>query len=352
MDSDISWINFNIALCSKILECENKQEELISILIEIEKNSPSKVVQLMQSGDIKNVDPFTFLALIYKYGGERFDRAAEIVSERFKIAKCKLGDSVPRMAQNSVYFDYTDVKKETIKKLWKFFKEANSNTITNKSFYEILGLKNMGTAKLTIGLYYVNPNQYLCLDQATREYITTTLNIDLKKKEYHYFDKSFTYEDYLLILKDIKSVTSLPFYEILCNAWKQFNLMKKKPNREYWLYSPDIPWKPIYKNGLISLPVTNELLKTEMEIGDIIVVKQGSDRILAIGEIVSDYWEGKNRVHRRVYYLPEFYAKTPYKMLSDELTNITNSPEWMTRLRKVVQRFGNLRSGRVEARFS
>lgn len=347
---DISWINFNIALCSKLLEYENNQEELIKILIEIENGNPSKAIQLMISGEIQNIDPFSFLALIYKYSGDRFLKASKIVSDKFKIAECKQGDGVPRMAQNSIYFDVNDVKKDTIRKLWKLFKEAVSNNITNKSFTDVLILKNMGIAKLTIGLYYVNPNQYLCLDQATREYLRAVLNIDLKNSEYHYYD-NFVYGHYLRILDDVKAITNEPFYEILSNAWKHFNLVKKKPNREYWLYSPDISFKNIYNNGWMSLPVENTIIKNDMEIGDIIVVKKGEDRLMAIGEVTSDYWEEKNRCYRRVFYLPEFYAKTPYKMLSDELTNITNSPEWMIRLRKVVQRFGNLRSERLEPRF-
>lgn len=348
MDNDISWVNFNIALCSKLLEYEHNQDELIKILIEIENGNPSKAVQLMISGELKTIDPFSFMALIYKYGGDRFLKAAKIVSTKFKIGECRQGDGVPRMAQNAMYFDYNDVKKDVIKKLWKLFKEANSDNITNKSFLDVLTLKNMGIAKLTIGLYYINPNQYMCLDQASREYLRSVLNIDLRNDKYNYF-KNFTYDHYLRVLEDIQLATNEPFYEILSNAWKQFNLTKKKPNRDYWLYSPDSTWKYLYDNNLMSLP--DENLINNMDIGDVIVVKKGEDRLLAVGEVVSDYWIEKNRSYRRIYYLPSFYIKTPYKMLCGNIENVTESAEWMVRLRKLVQRFGNLRAERFEHRY-
>lgn len=134
-------------------------------------------------------------------------------------------DGVPSTNPQNVW--WFPVKSERtnneIEKLWNFFYLAVENKITDEAFFRNPTYeKGIGICKLTDGLYLINPESYLCLDDPVTDYLKDKYSLTIK------VDKNTTYQDYLRILEEVRKYTDLPFYVISDEAWNYHKDKKKK----------------------------------------------------------------------------------------------------------------------------
>ena len=222
-----SWVETHKQLTEFLKTKENSQNELIQILKSVGIGPLNdKTGDGEHDIELNEIDPFTFFCYIYKYGTKRRLGYLQKIAETLNL-KIPQGESgIPSAQAQKVWlFPYEyERKNDEVKRLWSFFHQAISNTISEKSFQDVLQIRSTGKTKLTEALFYINPEKYLPINGPTKPYIKEVLGIDPKFN---------TYDEYIDILSRIKDKTEIPFYELSYEAWK-WNDERKKIN--YWIF--------------------------------------------------------------------------------------------------------------------
>ncbi len=178
-----TWIPLYSEIAHKVLEFENLQGELLSLLGQMRADG-LKVIAVTDrdaAGDVTpltEIDPFTFFA--------SFNRHNSVTGRQAILARIKaawhLSEPVPddfdgipiANAQNSWAFAYlADRTSNDIPVLWRAAREGVANgwrTFDRTLFDEALNVKRSGVAKLSISLFWLNPQGFLPCERHTRAF--------------------------------------------------------------------------------------------------------------------------------------------------------------------------------------
>lgn len=221
-NKQFTWIPFYEEFANKLLEYKGKRKELVEIVYSLE----GKYVNYIHNDDGSNatdIDPFSVFAIFNR--GVTDENRKTILSH----FKNKLGittdlphdyDGVPILnAQQSIFFG-RDTASSQIPDLWNLFESAiNGNQPVFEKFFDNLQHTKGIKWNLTIGLYWIRPDEYMPLDGNSRTY--------LQKKGIHVFDeKEITANNYLNLLKNVKDGFSNNKFdektmaELSYSAWK------------------------------------------------------------------------------------------------------------------------------------
>jgi len=179
-----TWKQIYNELITTLLQYRNKQDELIRILKSIEAKG-LKIISLKDidaSGmekPLSVIDPFTFFANFNR--GTTFDNRRSILSELKKVFQLKAEvpsdfDGLPIVdLRQSWFFPYENKRKpETIDDLWTLAElctKSVAGELDDQLFERSVKIRSVRAGKLTMGLFWLNPNQYLTLDSRTVSYI-------------------------------------------------------------------------------------------------------------------------------------------------------------------------------------
>ena len=175
-----TWIPIYLEIAHKVLEFENRQGDLLSLLGQL-RSDGLKVILLTDRDaggneiPLTQIDPFTFFA--------SFNRTSSVSGRQAIISKIKdtwqLSASLPTdfdgipiaNAQNSWAFGYlANRKANDIPILWRAAREGVKKkwqTYDRAIFDEALSVSHMGLAKLTMSLFWFNPLGFLSYDKNT-----------------------------------------------------------------------------------------------------------------------------------------------------------------------------------------
>ena len=158
------------------------------------------------------IDPFTFFCYINKYAVQRLG-ILQRIAEKIKIHVPTDDYGLPSANPQKVWlFPYKGARNNNeIERLWSFFYAVTEDKITDALFADILNISGVGMTKLTEVLFYCDPVAYFPINGPTRPYLQDVWNINPNFK---------TNSEYLEILKQIKSHTNKPFYELSHEAWE------------------------------------------------------------------------------------------------------------------------------------
>ena len=175
--SQFTWKPFYTELAEAILSFRVRQGELIAVLREL-RNSSIPVVPLqdqMTKGvqkEMKEIDPFTFFTSFNRNTtNQNRLKVLERLKQFFQLSSSMPVDfdGVPLAnAQNSWFFPY-GYRREvgTIDALWDFAIAVVRNkpkSVSAELFEKCLAIRGVGVAKLTMGMFWFQPDQYLALD--------------------------------------------------------------------------------------------------------------------------------------------------------------------------------------------
>ena len=221
-----SWKPIYAELIRELLPYRNKQRELISLLKDIETKG-LKIISLSDLDDsgkekiLDAIDPFTFYANFNR--GTTFENRRLILSEIKNELQLKADlpsdfDGLPIVnLQQSWFFPYENKREgETINELWALAEScitSGPNDIDKELFDRCLKIHTVGLAKLTMGLFWFNPDQYLPLDSRTVSYLEEN-KIDIKKSHIN------SLQEYCEIIRRIPSSLSTDFVSLSMQAYK------------------------------------------------------------------------------------------------------------------------------------
>lgn len=180
-----SWIPIYSEIARKVLEFEARQGELLELLNRLQKGGLK--VGFFNDYDaegkqfaLAEMDPFTFFSTFNRnqtFGTRR--AIVEAIKSEWNLESPAPQDfdGIPQAnAQNSWYFSYKKNREpHAVPLLWRAAREACSSTFRDydaKLFDETLNIRCVGLAKLTFGLFWLNPRGFLCYDANTRDLLS------------------------------------------------------------------------------------------------------------------------------------------------------------------------------------
>ena len=178
-----TWIPLYSQIARRVLEFENRQSDLLHLLGQLRAQG-LKVILVTDrdaSGNViplAEIDPFTFCA--------SFNRTGSVTGRQAILTRIKElwnltapvpddFDGIPiANSQNSWAFAYLpDRAASDIPTLWRAAREGIDKTwrtFGRVLFDEALSVRQMGLAKLTMSLFWLNPQGFLSCDRNTRAY--------------------------------------------------------------------------------------------------------------------------------------------------------------------------------------
>lgn len=180
---DFSWTNYYIEFADKLLTFYDKRNVLIKLIKSIYDEINIKLPTLEKSGhEIIDIDPFTIFALfnkgitdanrikIMKAFKTKLDMKSDVPSE-FN------GVPVVNNLNATFYFFIDDRNEDDIENLWQLFINAikyadlpNEDLKVKFIHYYDTVLSQKGSSwKITIGLFWIRPFNYINLDSRMRE---------------------------------------------------------------------------------------------------------------------------------------------------------------------------------------
>ncbi|MFO7750113.1 MAG: hypothetical protein R6V54_08460, partial [Desulfobacteraceae bacterium] len=208
-----SWISTHKAIAQKLTAYENRQPELIDLLKHCGETILNDIDVNGSEIQLNEIDPFTFLFYLYKYGAAKRIERLRCVAQNLDISPLPDDtDGLPSANAQKVrlFPSKKDRNNNEIDRLWHFFKAAMNELMNNDLFMDILTINGVGKTKITESLFYIKPEKYLPINAQTRPYLEEVLEIDPR------FDN---FQEYLNILEKVRARSSDPFYKISHDAW-------------------------------------------------------------------------------------------------------------------------------------
>ncbi|MGI6298464.1 MAG: AAA family ATPase [Saccharofermentanales bacterium] len=366
-DNDFNdWVEFYTKFAIKLLTFKHDRKALIKKLITVFQITGLKLPKLEHDGKVIDIDPFTVFGLFNK-GITEGNRIRLIKGMAFEFSiEAKIPVSftgIPVLNNlNATFYRFGDDRgPDDIDNLWNLFETAinyadyNSNKNRQffiKAFDSVKDLKG-NRWKLTMGLFWIRPYNYINLDSRNRWFINNRARISADcislVEELNTIPDAKTYLDICEQFK--KAFTEgkyeyADFIEFSHSAWKiseEVNQETKNPAgsrgntgaaiadentdvTHYWIYSPGDSaemWDEFYPKGIMAIGwdaigdlrqyasktamrnKMNECIDenrsfknaahatwqfvNEMKPGDIVFAKKGMYQLLGRGVVASDY---------------------------------------------------------------
>ena len=178
-----TWIPIYTELAEKLLAYRDRQNELLGMIRDLknqdlkpistdDKDSQNKTIALAE------IDPFTFFAN-FNRGKFKDDSRSKILKwfkEKFSLTSELPNDfpGIPVVPPYSAWFFAFANKRQPddIPSLWELAKatvSAPPQKLDPKLFDRCLRIERVGPAKLTMGMFWLNPRQYVALDENNRK---------------------------------------------------------------------------------------------------------------------------------------------------------------------------------------
>lgn len=384
--SEFTWIPIYREIAGRVLQYEHRQNELLDLLREM-RSQDMKVVPFRDWDhddveiEIEVMDPFTFFSN-FNRGITNHGRLQilKTIKEKWGLISAlpEDFDGIPVVDNRRSWFFHwkKDRAVDEIPSLWRLAKEAYQTSPTSFDPDTLTAcLTRTAIGMLSMGLFWINPNEFIALDGKNREYLKDFgLNADKVRSAGEYLD----------FVERVKEQVDFEFPTISFNAWNKAQTKPAKPalkalaSPKVWTMGAGIDgdqWDNFYNNSLISIDfdiyddlrnfASQDDLKqkiwpdmagakyndakccwqftNEMNPGDYVFVKQGRSKLLGLARIKGDYEFDDNRSEykhiRRVEWLSE---NGPWVLTDDAqpavktLTDITSNYPFVSRLFDIV----------------
>jgi 5-methylcytosine-specific restriction protein B len=389
-----TWIPLYQEIARHILLKESRQGELISVLRRLrDRGLPVITLNDKASGgqaiELQEIDPFSFFASFNR--GQTLDNRVRIL-EALKV-EWGLRSEVPSEFdgipvvdnRQSWFFLYAENRgPNDIPNLWRLARETveqEPSGFDRQVLDDCLAVKMGSLPKLTMGMFWINPYNYLAVDSRNREYLAR-FNIRLKGR---------TADDYFQLLREVKDSFEDDFptisHRALLSTLEKGNDGGAKPPQpseeaRFWTLSAGEGgrwWPEFHKEGIIGIgwERTSDLTKfrnredlrqkmlelwpeqegaqtndslacwqfaREMKPGDIVFAKQGQTKLLGVGRITGDYSFVPERPTFRHVRKVEWLSKGgPWDLPEDSrvalktLTDISSYREFLERVASLAR---------------
>lgn len=229
------WIPFYHELAEKLLDYEDRQDELIKFIEQLREEG-HKVTPLQDKNEagesflIQELDPFTFYGVFNRgISNEKRTAILKRAKERFSVSTAPPDtfSGIPVVQNTSSWFiSYSTKRKpQDVPTLWKIFRESLADApLERPGFGELFdrALKIRGVKiNLTMGLFWIRPDEFVSLDGVLCDYLNFKI------------PTTFDFGFYLETLKKVRETQNKPFYVLSHDAW-----LRARQTTRYWKIAP------------------------------------------------------------------------------------------------------------------
>ena len=376
-----SWIPIHQEATRKMLTLPEPQKELLATLREMEQQG-LKVIGLKDQDPkgswrpLEQIDPFTFLATFNRGITEDNRRANwQFVKGRWSLKSEVPQDfsGIPTVNSQAAWFfsNSFERKKGDIEALWQLASQAMErpfSEIEEDLFDRCCQVRMVGIRKLTIGLFWINPQNFLPCDKKTRKF-GKTRGVD---------SKPHNFQSYVEWRQKISTALGSDFPKLSHEAhlWAIGGGNGPK-SRRYWTYAPGHGadhWEEFYEAGMLAIEwdragdlsqyADKEALRRKlqehwpgsqknnartcwdfanvMQVGDIVFAKQGIKKIVGYGLVSGDYLFDDNRQSFKSTRRMKWRGKGTWDLPENihlplkTLTDISRHPDMVKRISRLV----------------
>lgn len=300
VDNQFDWVDFYKEFANKLLEYKDNRTELIKKVERIYEVTKIPQPTLDDDDKIVDIDPFTVFGMFNKK--LKYSKRIKFITEianSFQIdSKIPTSlDSIPILnPQNATFYKFTSERDDDeMDNLWGLFeyalayaKEQSDENYRNvtKYFDLSINIKRNGTAKITMGLYWIAPDFYMNLDGRNDWFIYESgrIPIEIIKSLPRALENKITAEEYFEIVNKMRDYLSSGesefknFNELSFEAWRYSEELNKqrrqgyiKQDKEnkgaasadedvetvrYWMFSPGNNasyWNEYYNEGIMAI---------------------------------------------------------------------------------------------------
>ena len=372
-----------------MLATSEPEKELLATLREMEQQG-LKVISLKDQNPkgsrhpLEQIDPFTFLATFNRRITDDNKRANwKFVKRRWSLQSEVPQDfsGIPTVNLQAAWFFAASFhrKEGDIKALWQLASQGMERPITETDeelFDRCCQVKMVGIRKLTTGLFWINPQNFLPCDKKTTAFG--------KKHGIHSRPRNF--QSYMEWLREISTALGGDFPKLSHKA--HLSAMAQgsaehvddgaevgqagAKSKRYWAYAPGQGadrWDEFYKVGMVAIgweragdlnqyadkealerrmPSHKNNVRTcwdfakVMEVGDIVFVKQGIKKVVGYGVVSGDYLFDDKRQSFKNTRPMKWLGKGTWNLPEDirlplkTLTDISKHPDVVERISRFV----------------
>ncbi|MDE6695636.1 MAG: FRG domain-containing protein [Muribaculaceae bacterium] len=176
MNKIFTWVSLYNELSDWLLLQKDHQQKLITILKDIGITGFRDGHETGEYIELGEIDPFTFISYLNKFHSD--ERRIEILHNlrqklQFECTEPTDVAGIPTIHPMKVHlFPRKSIRnKKDIDVLWTLFKQVKTGNVDERLFQTALNIKSVGKGKLSIVLFYVNPERYIPLDSNTSTYL-------------------------------------------------------------------------------------------------------------------------------------------------------------------------------------
>lgn len=165
-----NWTQTHLELAAYLKDKRSETAALIELLKESGVNVMQDQSQPGVSVPLEEMDPFTFICHIYKYGEKKRLDIIQRIAKKLNLFVPDGERGIPSANAQKVWmFPYQHERiGNEFDILWELFEATINDTITNDLFQRALNIRNVGKTKLTEVLFYVRPFDYFPLNGPSR----------------------------------------------------------------------------------------------------------------------------------------------------------------------------------------
>lgn len=298
--NQFDWVDFYNEFANTLLQYKDNRGILIEKVEKIYDLTDIDMPTLERNKQLVDIDPFTIFGLFNK-SSMTIDNRKKIISTVANVFDIKAPiptsfDGIPLLNnQNATYYYFIDERDEDdIDTLWGLYESAlmyandsnSKNTLTVSQYFDLSINKNgNGNSKITMGLYWIAPNNFLNLDQRNTWYIyesgkmpTDLVNSLPIAEDKISASKYFEIVDKLRAFLSSNHSPFKNFMELSFEAWRyseKVNRLKRAEKKvtkarakgaaladddietiHYWIYSPGERakiWEECYNNNIMAI---------------------------------------------------------------------------------------------------
>lgn len=259
-----SWIPYYKEFADNLMQFQSNRTSLLALIYKYRDELLAKYLH-DQNGEedlLVDIDPFTVFGLFNR--GISFENrlnSTELFKREFQMKADVPHDfnGIPVLNnQKSHFFGFRSRrKKDDIQNLWNLFVKIVNNEDFETEYNKVI-TQYIINVNITMGLFWIRPNDFLAFDSTNRKYLKEQYDIVLPKKVPEY-------SEYMNILNDIKKgmasnkIKENSFYELSANAnmGSDVSLVEQLPDLD-WYDEKVLIWKRIKNIILCGAPGTGK----------------------------------------------------------------------------------------------
>ena len=230
--NQFTWIETYREITIWLLSQKNNQKSLINALksigIEGFRDFRESSDKSIEEFELEEIDPFSFFSYLnkFKLDSNRIE-VLQKLHAKLHLECISPTDVLGLPTSNPLkvrLFPFKHLRTNNeIDNLWNLFGQAVRQNIDNALFETVLKIKGVGKGKLSISLFYVNPEEYLSLDSRSISYLH---KLRIKPFDYN------TIGEYLTICNRVISTCGKKPYQISLDAWNSKSIKNNTFNEE------------------------------------------------------------------------------------------------------------------------